>query len=205
MTPEQTLTERIRPSSPLRENVRHLFGLSNRLAAERRKLAADQSMSDIGKREREVTFAKELVRNLAELSRPLRRSREAAAEKRSSFTLPPIDKTDMIGEIRRQEMRAYVRSLPFDDRIHAVEKLDDTAVLAILDAPAMLSGLPEDRHAHIKNAYLERQFGKQLRELESVDEDNAALESAVTMVRRDLQIGTGLSNAEFAALERAHE
>ena len=146
-----------------------------------------------------------LVRNFEELSRPVRLAKADAAAKRASFTLPPTDKTDMAGELRRQEMRAYVRSLPLEDRMNAVEKLDDTAILAILDAPAMLSGLPEDRHAHIKNAYLEHQFGKQLRELESVDEDNTALEAAAVMVRRDLQMGAGLTNAEFEVLKREHE
>jgi hypothetical protein len=67
LSPEQTLTERIRPGSPFRENVKHIFGLSSRLAAERRKLAADQSLSDVGRREKEVKFAKELVRDFAEL------------------------------------------------------------------------------------------------------------------------------------------
>jgi len=205
MTPAETLIERIRPGSPLRENVKHLFGLSSRLAAERRKLESDQSLSAVGRREKEVKFAKELVRNLAELSRPLRRSREDAAARRSNFKLPETDKTDAVSELRRQELRAFLRNLPLGARVAALDTLGDDGVLAVLDAPPALSGIPADRHEFIRTRYLEEKFGPQLRALESVDEDNAALESAVTMVRRDLQIGSGLANAEFESLLRAHE
>lgn len=161
MTPEETLTSRIRLSSPLRENVKHLFGLSSRLAAERRKLESDQNLSPLGKREKEAAFAKSLVRNFVELGRPCRLAKADAAAKRESFKLPEPDKSDVVAELGRQEIRSYVRSLPRDEQMQAIERLGDTAVLAILHAPPMLSGLPEDRYQHVKNAYIERQFGSQ--------------------------------------------
>jgi hypothetical protein len=44
-----------------------------------------------------------------------------------------------------------------------------------------------------------------MRELELIQEDNTCLESAVTMVKRELAAATGLGNDGFAALERSHK
>ncbi len=107
--------------------------------------------------------------------------------------------------MKRAEIRAHTRSLPLPERLKFVEGLDDTQVLAILDAPAMLSGLPDDRYSHVKRAYFEKQFGARMKELESIEDDFIGVESAQQMVRRDLQIASGLSDNDFATLERSHE
>jgi hypothetical protein len=71
MQAAETLLARVRSDSH-KETVRHLFGLSSRLAAERARLKADQNLSDEGRRSQEATFSKSLLKNFAELLRPVR-------------------------------------------------------------------------------------------------------------------------------------
>jgi hypothetical protein len=128
-----------------------------------------------------------------------------AAAKRASFKIPEFDKTDAVGELKRQELRTFVRNLPSGERVAALDTLGEDGVLAVLDAPPALSGIPADRHQFVRTRYLESKFGPQLRELELVDEDNTAFEAAATMVRKELQTATDLGNSDFAALEKSHE
>jgi hypothetical protein len=150
---QQTLIER---AGPHRENVRHLFGLSDRLANEKRRLESDQNLSPIGRREKEAEFAKPLIRNFVELSRAVRLAKADAAAKRANFKLPAHDKTDIVGEQKRQELRTFLRNLPSSERVAALDTLGNDGVLAVLDAPPALSGIPADRHEFIKTRYLER-------------------------------------------------
>ncbi len=204
MTPqEQTIQSRI-TNTVHRDVVRNIFGLSTRLSNERTKLKADQTISEIGRREKEAAFAKSLVKDHVHLTGPLRRARADLEARRASFKLPAIDRTDSVGELRRQEIRAHTRSLPLDGRLTFVASLNDEQLLAVLYAPSLLSGLPQDRYEHIKSAYIDRQFGKQMRALEDVDEETTILESASTIVRRDLQKATGLGDVAFETLVESY-
>jgi hypothetical protein len=84
-------------------------------------------LSAVGRREKEAAFAKSLVRNFVELGRPCRLAKADAAAKRESFKLPEPDKSDVVAELGRQEIRSYVRSLPRDEQMQAT--------LAGCDAP----------------------------------------------------------------------
>ncbi len=202
---EQTLLSLVRPDSAHHEAIRHLFGLSARLEAERTRLAQDTTLSEIGAREKAAAFAKTLVRSLAELSRPSRIAKADISARRASFMLPAIDKTDVVSESKRQEIRTFIRSLPLPAKMPALEGLGDAGTLAVLDAPAVLSGLPPDRHEFLKTRYLEKLFGSQIRALEANDEEHDAVDSAATMVRKDLQDASGLGFNDFAALVKSHE
>ncbi len=155
MTPqEQTILSLLRPDSAHRETIRNMFGLSSRLEAERARLKADRNISDIGRRGKEAELAKSLIKNLAELTQPLRRAKADIAAKRAAIKVPEVDKTDVVGESKRQEIRTFIRSLPLAEKTPALEGFGDAGRLAILDAPALLSGLPEDRYEHVKSTYL---------------------------------------------------
>ena len=204
MTPqEQTLQSRI-TNSAHRDAVRNIFGLASRLNAERAKLKADASLSDIGREEKAAAFAKSLVKTLSELTRPARRAKADVAAKRAAFKLPEIDKTDLVGELRRAEIRGFLRPLSLDERTRAAAT-DDEIAEAVLNASPMLSGLPIDRYERIKNAYLEKKFGPQIQALEAADEEHEAVEAAATMTRRELLNASGMSANDFAALEKSHE
>lgn len=209
MTPRDVLISRIAPNAPrtdlLRGIVGNLFGLSQRLDAERSKLKADTGLSDVGRREKEAEFARGLVKNLIELTKPLRRGQAEAAAKRAAMQPKPIDRSDIVGELQRRELREFVRSLPLEKRVEAVFTLGDEHLEAITSAPAILSGLPDDRYAKIVEIQREKQFGSQIRALESDDEDLTAVGSAGQMVRRNLQVASGLSDADFLALENTYE
>ncbi len=209
LTPRDLLISRIMPGTARCEHLRgvigNLFGLSGRLANERARLSADRNISDVGRREELSKVAKSLVKNLAELSRPARVARMDFAAKRAAIKVRSLDSHDAVGELRRQEVRTYLRSLPFADRVPALDTLGDDAVLAVLDAAPSLSGLPPDRHEFIKARYLEKLFGPQMKDLESIEDDYVCVESAQQMVGRDLQAASGLGANDFAELVKSHE
>ncbi len=195
----------LRPDSAHRETIRHLFGLGSRFEAERARLAADRNISDVGRRGQEAAFAKTLVRDIVELTRPLRRAKADISAKRAALQPKPIDRSDVVAELQRRELREFVRSLPFEKRLEAVFGLSDAHLEAITSAPSILSGLPQDRYDKIVEMQREKQFGAQIRALEAHGEEHEAVESAAVMVRRDLQKATGLGANDFSALEKSFE
>lgn len=98
---------------------------------------------------------------------------------RGQIKPPQIDRTDAVGEMRRAELRAFVRSLPDHARMALMLTPTDPAVIdAVLDAPAMLSGVTAEHYETARLARDERLHGPALREIEPlqdvVDEANAA-------------------------------
>lgn len=64
------------------------------------------------------------------------------AEKKRLVT-PVVDKADVVGALLRQELRAYLRSLPDQERFRALDAADESTLSAVITAPAVLSGIPQ--------------------------------------------------------------
>ena len=204
------LIDRLRPGTPYREHFSGLihasYNTSARLESERQRLAADSNFSDTGRRNELAKIIREtMVADLSELTRSYRIAKGGNAGRRAALKLPDIDKTDQVSELRRQEMRSFIRSHPEAKRPGVCAELmaeNPEAAAAVLSAPGALTGLPRQYLDDLRRQELRRHHGKAI---DTLDEEMADIEqagAAVEMAFAELQRASGLDPHEFAALAK---
>jgi hypothetical protein len=135
--------------------------------------------------------------------------REAQA-KRAKLTLQPPNPTDLVGALRRQEVRSWLRSLPAQERRDYVaghiDRLDPEVALAIVEAPAELSGvLGADRNVLVDRA-LQAQHGDALVEVLALERAVEIAEHAVETVRAEIARDVGVPDLhQWDQLAAPHE
>jgi hypothetical protein len=132
------------------------------------------------------------------------------AEKRSKLTLQPIDRTDLVGEMRRAEMRAFLRSMPDDQRRSYVaanlEHLDPEMALAIVSAPPELSGVLGSDRAVLVDRALAAQHGDAIKEVIELERAADIASFAVEAVRTEIARDVGVVDpVEFDRLAQPFE
>ena len=126
--------------------------------------------------------------------------REAAAL-RDKIKLQPSDKTDVVGAIRRWEMREFLRTMPDKARNAYIgkrrENIDPDLALAIVEMPAEFSGVLEGDRAGLLDSALRAQHGDAMKELQELERAIEVAESAVETGRDEVRQETGLNAKVF--------
>jgi hypothetical protein len=112
------------------------------------------------------------------------------------LTLQPPDKTDLVGELRRREIRDWLRGLPVEKRRNFIARnldhLEPEVALAIVSAPAELSGaLEADRKVLVDRA-LQAQHGAAINEVLELERGIEIAEHAVSAVRAEIARDVGV-------------
>lgn len=205
----QQMKDRIRKGQPYTDNldmtITQLTGIARRHAEMVKKINGDQTLTSMGKQGKLAEFSRgEIARNYADVTRPLRKALGHAKAQKSGMQPPAIDRTDLVGEARRREVRDYLRSLPLDQRTTAAFNLarDPACAQAIIDAPAMLTGLMQVHQDQIREAYteqvVEQAHGPRLREVEAMEEDYTAAQQVAIVLWNELQKASGMTVPAFA-------
>lgn len=137
----------------------------------------DETLSDVGKRERISELARadhlggwlELVANRVE--KELRQVRE---ERSKLSAVDPADPTDARAAIREMELRNTLRSMKPDERsrvlAQAADEGNEEVLQAILAAPPLSLKVPEETLGALKEQVLRRKYGDRLDELDHREE-----------------------------------
>ena len=136
---------------------------------------------------------------MAKLNDDLKPPRQHVAKLRAEIVPKVADRADVVGELQRAEIRAHVKRLPLAERTALVfsADLDPTIAEAIMTMPPMLSGLPEDRHAHMVRAHLEKHHSAELAEIEHIENQIEVVDAAIQTARNDIYFASGLDDIEF--------
>jgi hypothetical protein len=125
-------------------------------------------------------------------------------ELREKVKLAPPDKTDLVAAMRRQEMRSYLRGLPSDERnrvLARADNLDPETALAIVEMPAMYSGVMEVDRNQLVDAALQAQHGEDVPRIKELETAIATAESAVEAGREEIAHEVGIFDpTKFDAL-----
>lgn len=118
-----------------------------------------------------------------------------------------LDKTDVAGAMRRQEIRSWLRSIEESKRNAmmnplGVEEIDPEIAAAVTEAPAPLSGVTNQQRARLSDRALVAQYPKEVEEIAVINE---AIRSAASYVRmaREVLHKQGAA-AEDLTLESTH-
>ncbi|SDA18426.1 hypothetical protein SAMN02799622_02027 [Methylobacterium sp. UNC378MF] len=202
----ENVTQRVRVGQPHTGSVvacvDRIFDISDRFHVRKSEIEADQKLSTVGRRAALAQIVRsELMPDLAKATRPVRKALSYAAAQRAALEDPVrVDPTDPVGEMRRQEIRTFMRSLQPHERMSTANQLirDDAGAAAILDAPPALSGLTEHFYGELRNQVAERVNGPKLTELSGIEQDYQQGQAAADILMNDLVAASGLTAKGFA-------
>jgi hypothetical protein len=205
---ERALPFRTSTSRPaierLLKGIDDALDIAGKVEASAADVRNNQHLSDIGKKSklREGTPAR--MQQIKSIKGQIDAAqREIAAEKgKFKLAAPP---TDPVSLQLRGEIRAYIRDLDNSKRLEMVRNADQRTLEAILEAPAFLSGLPEQVVASVQESLIAKQFGPQLAAMADDDEllslAHQATEAAYAAVNR----AGGYEGQEFLHLRNSAE
>ena len=147
-------------------------------------------------------MARAEVRVLLDAARPQQAGMAQVRGQRGEMKPKPLDRADAVGELRRQEIRAFIRKTPIGQRYKTVDELalDADALEAVMDAPAALSGLPPDQYGQLRAVYMKKHFGEQTARIDALEEDLLVAGGAVDMCMTALKQASGMHDGDFKKL-----
>jgi len=145
---------------------------------------------------------------LSEAAPTFRRGRNAihaakreAKELRDKIKLQPANPGDIVGALRRREMREFLKAMPIKDRNAYISKnrenMDPDMALAIVEMPAEFSGVLESDRNQLIDSALQAQHGEAMTQLVELERAIEVTESAVEAGRDEARQETGLGPHEF--------
>lgn len=182
--------------------IQQIFDIDAQYRKKLDAIEGDVKLSPMGRKAALAQAVRsELMPELARATRPMRKARKFNESRRGILEEPlAVDPKDHVGELRRQEIRSYLRGLSETERMSAAHQLirDDAGAAAILDASPVLSGLTEPFYGELRKAVAERINGPALQDLAAVEADFQQGEAAAGIVLNDLVKASGLNAKAFA-------
>lgn len=159
----------------------------------------DADLSPDGKTRRIQELAKgDALAHLRQLRAQAKAMASETSNLRQAMQVKEPDRADLTAEMRRAELRTFIRGLPQGERLRFVVD-NEAATIAALDALPEMSGLNAEIFDRVKAAHVERLHGPQLAGLAAREEVVAVVNSAVAIATREFLQVSGLTEGEIAA------
>ena len=176
--------------------VHEVLGVGNGLMSFAEQLKGDKTLTEKGKQLKVADrVQKQLMSDFAKVSRPGRKAMAHFAAQKASLGLPPINRSDMVGEMRRREIREYLRTLPEAERAFAAR--DPAISEAVFDGVPGLSGFKPSHFEAMKADRIKELHGPKLEELSALEDDYTAVVGMAGAVREELFKASGLTRQGF--------
>jgi len=128
-------------------------------------------------------------------------ARREVKELRDKIKLQPPNSGDIVGALRRREMREFLRGMNPKDRNSYISKnrenMDPDMALAIVEMPVEFSGVLESERDQLIDTALRAQHGQAMDELVELERAIEIAESVVETGRDEVRQETGLSQHDF--------
>lgn len=196
------------PFTTLRQLYSDIQGASEGLKARRDALKQTGKYTDAGIADKLKAVARgetiPAIRTAAAES--VRKYRLEIESRRAAMKPFEHDPKDIVSEMRRQEVRAWLRTLKPEERTKAVRGASDPLIKeAALSVPAEVSGLLPSTRDDLTRELIEARYGDEIAALNELDEAVSTVERAVDGARDDVREALGMVphdfNAEFRDVE----
>ena len=183
----------------VRKHFHRILDSVDTLAAERSRLAADNTLSDIGRAQKLQKVAVEHAGPIAKAMPAIEAGRQAVEKQRVALTPSVKDKRDVASAMLRQEIR---RTLLDKGPAKAYElasapDADPIVLEAVFEAPPALSGLTKEQRAHLLAAVVERTAGPAVAAISDQEEALALLNSAVRVSAESVRVAANVPAGAF--------
>jgi hypothetical protein len=192
---------------PLRATLAKALDLAEAFAGDVEYLSLDKNLSEQGRQNAMQSKLRAAIRDLRDAKAPIVEMQKKLDAKRKAVAMPPIDPSDVVGFLRRQELRTALRATT--DRAQRAFLLQDPAFAdAMLEQPPVLSGLLPTEQFLVDATKKERLgslFAPQLAEIDSLESEIAEARAITDVARNDLQSSSGLDRRVFEELVKPVE
>lgn len=173
--------------SGLRQDVETAAKIVTNFEAKVKAVKADQNLTEAGKWD---ALRKELaggaVSHLSQLEKVNRAALASLAAQKQALMPAVKDRTNPVAEMRRAELRAFLRGLPQEDRIKQALSGDSAIIEAIVDMPAALSGLSDDLKSKAVDVYIAKTNAETIARIEADQDALENVATALTLAKMDL-------------------
>jgi hypothetical protein len=200
------LLEQVR-AHPLKASLAKMFDIAETFAGDVEFLTLDKDLSAEGRGKARQSKLRAAIRDLRDARAPINKIQEKIDAKRETVAMPKFAADDVVGFLRRQELRAALRaSANTGQRALLLENPDFAD--AMLEQPPALSGLQpqqigEDKGAGnqdfllveaTKKRRLESLFAPQLAEIDAMEKTIAEANMIADVARGDLKLHSGIED-----------
>jgi hypothetical protein len=205
-------------NNPFAKMVAAAFDIPADLEKDLEAVRLDRRLSPEGRKEAAEGHLRRAIRDLRDIKKPLEEYHAKTEELRAAVRMPTFDPADVIGFLRRQELRSALRSMANAGQRELL--LEDPAFAdAMLEQPPALSGLQpqqigEDKSKGnqdfllveaAKKRRLESLFGPQLAAIAARETVESEALMIANVVRGDIAADSGLEPREFEAIAKPVE
>ncbi|MCC7253185.1 hypothetical protein [Hyphomicrobium sp.] len=184
----------------LRESYDAALKVASEFAAKRGALARDKRLTADGQVDELMRWTKANALGAIAKGRKVavQAARKEIDQRREKLQLEGPDKTDLAGVMMRQEIRTWLRGLSIDERSKLLgTDVDPLIALAVVEAPAPLSGVNEFTHDRLVNRAIDALHPGERDEIAELEQAVETVERAIGAARSGIVAGLRLSNREF--------
>jgi hypothetical protein len=205
----KSLLDRV-PDHPLAATVKgamiDALTASEHFVRRRGEIASNGMLTADGQRQalRDELTSK-FIKAVARAGEPIAKVKRDVEARRDKLVIKAIDPTNVVAELQRQEIRAYLRTLDLRAKQVIAKTTNDTRLLeAMVTAPPELSGMVG---AHlgplaeeIEARYLELTYGPEIAEITAIEAVLAEADAGMQVARQSLQTNSEMTEYEFNRL-----
>ncbi len=175
------------------------------------RVRIDRHLSDSGRVAAVEKHLRSALRDIRDARTPVIEMKATVEAKRAAVKQPTFPADDVVGFLRRQEMRAAVRALPVAERMASLTGTgaNNDIIDAVLEQPPMLTGFTDPNlktiYERAQQERLKSLFGPPLAEIEQLETTIAEADMIVDLAGIDMQTHSGLQPEKYAQLRQAIE
>lgn len=193
---------------PLRSSLAKALDIAETFAGDVEFLTLDKDLSPQGRENARQSKLRAAVRDLRDARAPINELQTKLDKKRAAISMPKFDQSDLLGFLKRQELRSALRAAAnTGQRTLLLE--DPIFADACLEQPAALSGL-HPQHGDgdakdqgnqdfilveaVKKRRLETLFAQELDEITAMEETIGQANDIANIARGDLMLHSGFKD-----------
>jgi hypothetical protein len=193
---------------PLRSSLAKCFDIAETFQGDVEFLQMNDGLSPKGRQDEIQKRLRAAVRDLRDAKAPIADLAEKLDKKRKAVAMPKFDQADVVGFLRRQELRATLRTMETGQRELLLQ--DPNFADAMLEQPPVLSGLflaedfkgtisaeiqrDRDIVAAAKEKRLAGMFGRELEEIAALEQTVSEANMIADLARNDLKLHSGVED-----------
>jgi hypothetical protein len=194
---------------PLKSSLAKALDIAENFAGDVEFLRLDNNLSNAGRQNARSTKLRAAVRDLRDARAPIGELQKKLEAKRAAVSMPKFDPADVVGFLRRQELRQTMRTMDPGPRTLLLQ--DPMFQDAMLEQHPALSGLqPQQIGADksegnqdfllveaAKKQRLETLFAAQIPEIDDLDKTIAEANMIADIALNDLALHSGMERPAF--------
>lgn len=179
----------------LRPHMEACLGAYDRVQIKRNAIAADQTLSEIGRSQKLAAMARDEAKSIAKANRALAAAHGEIQKQKLALTPTVKDKKDLAAAALRQEVRARLREMgSLKATALLLAETDPLIIEAAAEAPLLLTGLTKEQRDQVLSRAIERQSGPALEMIADQEEAAALTQAAIRAATVPLAEAAGIQH-----------